>query len=121
VTAAKYAGCDERQGATVMMRSYETINRDTALQFLKATVNRHPDAKGIHLISDNAKYFHARKVQEFVVVDPRLQMHFFAAVFAEFGFVGALLATVASLNFTEPFLSGRRSIQKQSSRFFPPQ
>jgi transposase len=66
----------ERQGATVMMRSYETINRDTALQFLKAAVKRYPDAQEIHLISDNAKYFHAKKVQEFVAADPRLKMHF---------------------------------------------
>lgn len=53
----------------------ETVNADAMIDLFKALEEKHPDAKAIHVICDNAKYNHAIKVQEYVKTS-RLKIHY---------------------------------------------
>ena len=50
---------------SVVVQDAETINADTMIDLFKALELKHPGAKTIHVIADNAKYNHAIKVQAY--------------------------------------------------------
>jgi len=60
---------------SVVVQEVETINADAMISLLTALEEKHPDAKTIYVISDNAKYNHANKVKAYAG-GSRIQIHF---------------------------------------------
>ena len=59
----------------MVVQEVETINADAMISLLTALEEKHPDAKTIYVISDNAKYNHANKVKAYAG-GSRIQIHF---------------------------------------------
>lgn len=53
----------------------ETINADAMIELFRALEAKHPEAKMIHVIADNARYNHAIKVQEYEKTS-RVKIHY---------------------------------------------
>lgn len=53
----------------------ETVNADAMIDLFKALEAKHPKAKTIHLIMDNARYNHARIVREYEKTS-RIRLHY---------------------------------------------
>ena len=54
----------------------DNCNADRAVEYLNLILGTYPTASRIYLILDNAKYFHARKVTEFLKENPKLEIEF---------------------------------------------
>lgn len=50
----------------VTIREDKTLNADSTIEFCKQLEDKYPSAPAIYLILDNARYYRARKVQEFL-------------------------------------------------------
>lgn len=51
---------------TVVVREEDTINADATIRLLQNLEEKHPEVKKIYAIADNARYYRARAVQEYV-------------------------------------------------------
>lgn len=60
---------------SAVVLSAETVNADAMIDLFKALEAKHPDAREIHLIMDNAKYNHARIVREYAN-GSRIRLHY---------------------------------------------
>lgn len=56
--------CPQDQG--ILVRNYETVNAASIISFFKDLVKKYPEATTIHVILDNARYHHAKDVQNYV-------------------------------------------------------
>jgi hypothetical protein len=56
--------CPQDQG--IIVRDYQTINADSIIDFFKALEKKYTQARKIHVILDNARYHHAKAVQEYL-------------------------------------------------------
>ena len=54
----------------------ENCNADRVINFLKHILESYKEAKRIYLILDNARYFHARKVSDWLISQPKLNLVF---------------------------------------------
>jgi transposase len=51
---------------TVVVRQEDTINAEATIRLFKDIEAKHPEADAIHCIADNARYYRARDVQDYV-------------------------------------------------------
>lgn len=58
-----------------LIEFYETINRDSVVDFIEKLENKYPNAPNIHYICDNAKYFYAKEVKE-KLKNSRVKIHY---------------------------------------------
>ncbi len=54
----------------------DNCNAERAVEYLNLILGTYPTAPRIHLILDNARYFHAKKVSEWLEENPRLKIEF---------------------------------------------
>lgn len=59
-----------------VVRSYATINQHAVLGIIKALENKHPKAKTIFYVVDNARYFHSKKVKNYLKNGSRVRLIF---------------------------------------------
>lgn len=59
----------------VIVREDESINADSTIMLLKEIESKNPDAKTIYIIADNARYYRAKKVREYLETS-RIKMVF---------------------------------------------
>lgn len=68
-------GALNQKDHTAIVLSEKTINADSMITLIQTLEKKHPRAKKIHCIADNAKYNHARKVADYVATS-RVVIHF---------------------------------------------
>lgn len=53
-------------GSQGIFKEYETIDANSTIDLLKTVENKNPDAKKVYVVCDNARYYRAQKVSEFL-------------------------------------------------------
>jgi len=69
------SGRERGRDHSVVVQDVETINADAMIFLFKALKEKHPDAKTIHVITDNARYNHTIKVQVYEK-SSRVKIHY---------------------------------------------
>lgn len=67
---------DPETHSLVHLSGEENCNADRVINFLEKVQNAYKGFSEIHLVLDNAKYFHAKKVREWLEKNPKMNLFF---------------------------------------------
>jgi len=94
----------------------ECVNAESTKELYELALKKHPNAKNIYIISDNARYYHNKELQNWVE-DNRIKQIFLASILSEPQFNRALVEILTKKSNQYGFLSEQDRIPRCYKEF----
>ena len=95
----------------------ECVNAESTKELYELALKKHPNAKNIYIISDNARYYHNKELQNWVE-DNRIKQIFLASILSEPQFNRALVEILTKKVINTGFYRNKTEFRDAIRNFF---